>query len=452
MSPAVGFGASASALLSALLVALLVTASACWYWWRRSRTLQAQLHELQAQLRNEQQLEQAREQALQLALERAKSAFDQVADQSLRSNTELFLKLAREHLGQHQQHSSAALSQREQAIEAMLMPIREALGKTEQQLQRIEKERAESFGSLRAALETVTLGQQALQRETRTLVNALRRPEVRGQWGELTLRRLVELAGMLEHCDFNEQVSVRTEQGQLRPDMVVHMPDGRDLVVDVKTPLDAYLEAVEAVTDEQRATALARHAQGLRERVRHLASKNYWSQFEKSPDFVILFIPGDQFLSAALAELPTLLEDAIRQNVIIATPSSCVALLKAVAYGWRQTALANNAATIRTLGEDLYKRLVTFTSHLGRLGRSLGGSVEAFNSAVGSFERQVLPGARKFTELGVRPERPMEPIEPIEKLVRTPLEPPVAESPAYQAAAAAEGAAPRMMSLDLDLK
>jgi DNA recombination protein RmuC len=451
MSPGIGFGVSPNALLLALSILLVLSVGTCWYWRRRSRALELQLRELQAQHQNEQQLEQAREQALQIALERAKAAFDQVADQSLRSNTELFLKLAREHLGQHQQHSVTALSQREQAIEAMLAPIREALGKTEQQIQRIEKDRAESFGSLRTALETVVLGQQALQRETRTLVNALRRPEVRGQWGELTLRRLVELAGMLEHCDFNEQVTVRGEQGLLRPDMIVHMPDGRDLVVDVKTPLDAYLEAIEAVTDEQRATALARHAAGLRERVRHLASKNYWSQFEKSPDFVILFIPGDQFLSAALAELPTLLEDAIRQNVIIVTPSSCIALLKAVAYGWRQTALANNAATIRTLGEELYKRLVTFTSHLGRLGRSLAGSVEAFNSAVGSFERQVLPGARKFTELGVRPDRPIEPGEPIEKLVRAPLEPPAAESPAYQADAAA-GAEPHILSLDLDLK
>jgi DNA recombination protein RmuC len=447
---------SAYALPAILTLLLLLATGACWHWWRRSRVLELQLQELQGQVKNEQQLEQAREQALQLALERAKAAFDQVADQSLRSNSELFLKLAREHLGQHQQHSAAALAQREQAIETMLAPIREALGKTEQQIQRIEKDRAESFGNLRASLEAMALSQQALQRETRTLVNALRRPEVRGQWGELTLRRLVELAGMLEHCDFNEQVSVRTEQGQLRPDMVVHMPDGRDLVVDVKTPLDAYLEAVEAVTDEQRAAALARHAQALRERVRQLAAKNYWSQFEKSPDFVILFIPGDQFLSAALAELPTLLEDAIRQNVIIATPSSCVALLKAVAYGWRQTALANNAATIRTLGEDLYKRLVTFTSHLGRLGRSLAGSVEAFNSAIGSFERQVLPGARKFTELGVRPERPIEPGEPIEKLVRSPLEPPPIEPPvafrAPQDPAADDTGEPRMLSLDLDLK
>ena len=219
---------------------------------------------------------------------------------------------------------------------------------------RIEKERAETFGSLKSSLESVALGQQALQKETRTLVNALRRPEVRGQWGEMTLRRLAELAGMVEHCDFNEQVHVRGEDGNLRPDMIVHMPDGRDLVVDVKTPLDAYLEAVDATSDEARAVALRRHAQAVAERVRQLGAKSYWSQFEKSPDFVMLFIPGDQFLSAALAETPNLLEDAIRQDVIIATPTSFVALLKAVAYGWRQTALAQNAETIRTLGEDLY--------------------------------------------------------------------------------------------------
>jgi DNA recombination protein RmuC len=200
----------------------------------------------------------------------------------------------------------------------------------------------------------------------------------------------------------------------------VHMPDGRDLVVDVKTPLDAYLEAVDAPTDELRAIALRRHAQQISERVRQLAAKSYWSQFENSPDFVILFIPGDQFLSAALAESPSLLEDAIRQDVIIATPSSLVALLKAVAYGWRQMALAQNAETIRTLAEDLYKRLAIFATHLIKMGRNLGTTVDAFNSAVGSLERQVLPGARKFTELGVRPDREIEQIEPIDRLAREP--------------------------------
>ena len=403
-----GIGAALGALLAA------------WRARKRSEPLHLELAILKAQVKTEQQLEQERQAALNLTLERLKASFDAVAGQSLRTNSESFLQLAREHLGQHQQRATATLTEREKAIEAMLTPIREALVKTEQQMQRIEKDRAESFGSLKSSLESVALGQQALQRETRTLVNALRRPEVRGQWGEMTLRRLAELAGMVEHCDFREQVNVRTEDGSLRPDMIVHMPDGRDLVVDVKTPLDAYLDAVDAPTDELRAVAMRRHAQAIAERVKQLGAKSYWSQFEKSPDFVILFIPGDQFLSAALAESPTLLEDAIRQDVIIATPSSFVALLKAVAYGWRQMALAQNAETIRTLAEDLYKRLAVFATHLTKMGRNLGTTVDAFNSAVGSLERQVLPGARKFTELGVRPDREIDMVEPIERLTREP--------------------------------
>lgn len=405
--------------ITGLLVGLVVGALiATLSQRRRSEALQVELAVLKAQLLTQEQLDKERAQALELAVDRVKSSFDTVAGQSLRDNSETFLRLAREHLGQHQQTAIAALTEREKAIETLLTPIRDALGKTEAQIQQIEKDRAESFGNLKASLEAVTLGQQALQRETGRLVNALRRPEVRGQWGELTLRRLAELAGMIEHCDFSEQASVRTDAGQLRPDMIVHMPDGRDLVIDVKTPLDAYLDAVDAPNDELRAIALKRHANAVAERVRELAAKSYWSQFAKSPDFVILFIPGDQFLSAALAELPTLLEDAIRQQVIIATPTSFVALLKAVAYGWRQTALAENAATIRRLAEDLYKRLGTFSAHLNRLGRSLGSSVDAFNSAVGSMERQVLPGARKFTELGVGRDREIDLLEPVDRLAR----------------------------------
>lgn len=389
-----------------------------WLSRRREQRLAVDLAVAQSQLKTQEQLERERVSAVEQAMLKLTSSFDSVAGQSLRANSEMFLKLAREHLGAHQQAAAATLTEREKAIEALVAPIREALVKTEQQIVRIEKERAESFGSLRSSLESVTLGQQALQRETRGLVTALRRPEVRGQWGEMTLKRLAELAGMVEHCDFAEQVHVRAEDAAIRPDMIVHMPDGRDLVVDVKTPLDAYLDAVDAPTDEARAAALKRHANAVAERVRQLSAKSYWAQFEKSPDFVILFIPGDQFLSAALAENPSLLEDAIRQDVIITTPSSLVALLKAVAYGWRQTALAQNAETIRTLAEDLYKRLGVFAGHLNKLGRNLGQSVDAFNSAVGSLERQVLPGARKFTELGVRPERELEIIDPVEKLAR----------------------------------
>jgi DNA recombination protein RmuC len=387
---------------------------------RRAHSLEVQLAATRAELAAAAEPARERALALDMVLERLRSGFDSVAGEALRSNSELFLQLAREMLGQQQQLALRDLTDREKSVESMLTPVREALQRTHEQIARIEKERAESFGALRSSLESVALGQAALQRETRNLVTALRRPEVRGRWGEITLRRLAELAGMVEHCDFAEQVHVAGEERSLRPDMIVNMPDGRQLVVDVKTPLDAYLLAIEAATEEERASAVRRHAQAVAERVRQLSSKAYWAQFERSPDFVVLFIPGDQFLTAAVTEIPSLLEDAIRQDVIIATPSSFVALLKAVAYGWRQNALADNASRIRELAEELYRRLATFGGHLARVGRTLGQSVDAYNSAVGSLERQVLPGARKFTELGLRPGRDIEEIAPVEKLAREP--------------------------------
>jgi DNA recombination protein RmuC len=228
----------------------------------------------------------------------------------------------------------------------------------------------------------------------------------------------VELAGMVEHCDFVSQSHHATESGAIRPDMVIHLPEARDLVVDVKTPLDAYLQATEAPSEAERRAALERHAAIVAGRIRDLASKAYWSQFERSPEFVILFIPGDQFLSAALAERPALLDDALRQNIILATPTSLVALLKAVAYGWQQTALADNAAEIRTTAVQLYDRLATFASHLGSVGKSLGDSVRAYNASVGSLERMVLPSARRFTDLGVQPRQRLVPPKSIEELTR----------------------------------
>jgi DNA recombination protein RmuC len=386
---------------------------------RATHAAEVRLAAAEASLKSAAEVASEREQTLDMTLQRLRSGFDAVAGQALRGNNEVFLQLARQTLGQQQESALRHMTEREKAVETMLAPVREALQKTHEQIARIEKERAESFGALRSSLENVALGQVTLQRETRNLVTALRRPEVRGQWGEMTLRRLAELAGMIERCDFFEQVHVPGEDGSLRPDMLVNMPDGRQIVVDVKTPLDAYLTAAEATTDDDRDAALRRHALAVQERVRQLSQKAYWSQFEQSPEFVVLFIPGDQFLSAAVAELPSLLEDAIRQHVIIATPTSFIALLKAVAYGWRQNALAENALHIQELGEDLYKRLATFTSHISRVGRTLGQSVEAYNAAVGSLERQVLPGARKFTELGMRPAREIEELSPIEKLART---------------------------------
>lgn len=346
---------------------------------------------------------------------RLKASFDSLAAETLRANSELFLRLAREALGRDQALAQSSLKERETAIAQLIEPLRAAIERTEQQAHALERERREAYSTLRTQIESLASGQSQLQRETRNLVTALRRPEVRGRWGELTLRRLVELAGLSEHCDFTEQLHLFGQEGALRPDLVVHMPDARDLVVDVKTPLDAYLEALEAPTEEARQQALKKHAQQVETRVRQLASKAYWAQFAHSPEFAVLFLPGDQFLSAALAERPELLEGALKQGVIIATPSTLIALLKTVAYGWRQSVVAENAAVVRELGQELYRRLGAFTGHLERLGSRLGAAVDAYNSAVGSLERQVLPQARRFPDLGVTTDPPLVQLEGVEQ-------------------------------------
>ena len=351
-------------------------------------------------------------------LRKLEQTFATLSRDALSKNTTSFLQLAQESLKQFHVQARGDLEQKEKAVENLVKPIREALQKTEQQIGQIEKERKEAYGALTRHLETMAQTQLQLHGETRNLVQALRRPEIRGQWGELTLKRLTELAGMVEHCDFTQQESINTESGVQRPDMVVRMPDGREIVVDVKTPLDAYLSAVEATDDATRAKHLEHHARKVRERVNELSRKAYWSQFKNSPDFVVLFIPGDQFLSAALDIDRNLLEDALRQKVILATPTSFVALLRAVAYGWRQEQLAANAEQIRDTGVDLYSRLATFSEHLGRVGAGLDSAVGHYNKAVGSFESKVLPGARKFTELGVSAKKDMETLEPVEKAVR----------------------------------
>jgi DNA recombination protein RmuC len=387
---------------------------------RREQSLTVEMELLRARLKSEEMISSEREQALVRAREQLQGIFGELARDSLQSNSEVFLQLARERLTRQQADASQALKERETAIESMVQPIREALAKTEAQIQAIERDRIDAFATIKSQMEVLASGQNLLSRETRNLVTALRRPDVRGQWGEITLRRLVELSGMTAHVDFTEQQHRSTDSGAIRPDMVVHMPEQRDIIVDVKTPLDAYLAAVEAQDDEERGAQLRRHAQIVGARVRELSSKQYWSQFERSPDFVVLFLPGDQFLSAALQENPGLIDDSLRQNVMLATPTSLVALLKAVSYGWKQTILADNAAEIRRLGEDVYKRLAVFGEHLGKLGKSLGSSVDSFNKAVGSLEQQVLPAARRFPELGLRVNREIEPIEPVASLARIP--------------------------------
>jgi DNA recombination protein RmuC len=405
-----------------ILVGAVAAMAGAWLTWLRLNGRIATLSQRNAELNTTLELERRTHVEKLEALEQARTqlseTFGNLSSQALKHNSEEFLKLAQENLKQFHTKAQGDLSQKEQAIENLLKPIKDALNKTEQQIRAMEHERKEAYGSLTKHLETMAQTQQALQGETRNLVKALSRPEVRGQWGEMTLKRLAELAGMVEHCDFYEQEHTNTEDGAMRPDMIVRMPGDREIIVDVKTPLDAYLSAVEATNDAERETHLIRHTKNVRKRVQELASKGYWNQFTHSPDFVVLFIPGDQFLSTALDHDHKLLEDAMQQKVILATPTSFVALLRAVAYGWRQESLASNAEQIRQVGEELYGRLGTFADHLGKVGKSLNTSVQHFNRAVSSFDSRVLPSVRKFSEMGISAKKEVEGLEQIELATR----------------------------------
>ena len=299
--------------------------------------------------------------------------------------------------------------------------LNEALARANEQIAALEKQRAEAYGSLLAQVKQMQDGQALLGSETRNLVNALRRPEVRGRWGENTLKNVVELSGMVEHCDFDLQQS--TADAALRPDMVVRMPGSREIVVDAKAPLDAFIEAHEARDETAREAALVRHARQLRERMRNLASKEYGKQFTESPDFVVLFVPGDQFLAAAYERDPTLQDDALKNRVVLASPSSLMALLKVIAFGWRQQQLATNAVEIRAVGEELVKRLAVFAGHLDDVGGALNKAVRSHNAAVGSYESRLLPGAKRFTELGVEAKTALPEPAPVDALARSPTDP-----------------------------
>ena len=406
-------------LIPALLLAVISGALGVYFYLTgKLARLRNEYTQLETELDHERLRALEKQAALEQLNSQLKDTFNAMATEALNSNNEQFLRLAKESLGQFHIKAEGELEKREKAVENLVKPIRDALEKTEKQVERMESGRQQAHGALTKHLETMAESHRLLQSETRNLVQALRRPEVRGQWGELTLKRLAELAGMVEHCDFQEQASVQTDNGQQRPDMVVRMPDKREIIVDAKTPLDAYLSAVESVKDDERKTRLEQHARNVRARIRELSSKSYWQQFRHSPDFVVLFIPGDQFLSAALDVDHTLIEDALSQNVILATPTSFVALLRAIAYGWRQEVLAENAEVIREVGQDLYGRLATFAEHLSRLGRSLDSSVSAYNKAISSYDSRILPGAKKFTELGVTARKQPPRLEPVERSAR----------------------------------
>ncbi|RKZ96784.1 MAG: DNA recombination protein RmuC [Gammaproteobacteria bacterium] len=385
---------------------------------RKIRKLATENAELSLTLSLERQATSQLDEVLDQTRDQLANTFNQLSNEALTRNNDSFLKLAEENLKRFQSEAKSELGSKEKAIEQLIKPISDALTQTTKQISEIEKERKETYGSLRTTIEQMAKSQQSLQEETHNLVQALRRPEVRGQWGEMTLRRLAELSGMVSHCDFFEQTHTQTETGAIRPDMIVRLPENREIIVDAKTPLDAYLSAIQAKDEQTKQKELKRHAQIIRQRAKELASKNYWAEFSQSPEFVVLFIPGEHFLSAALEIDQQLLEDTINMNIILATPTNFIALLRAVSYGWKQQALADNAIEIRELGETLYKRLSVFTSHLTKLGSSLNSSVDNFNKTVGSLERQVMPSGKRFLEMGIRAKNEIGTIKPIEKQIR----------------------------------
>ncbi len=352
--------------------------------------------------------------ALQDAQSRLSDAFKALSADALRSNNESFLKLAQSALAQFQEGARGDLDKRQQAIDSLVKPIRESLDKVDVRIGEIEKTRTGAYSALSEQLKSLALAQGTLQTETTRLSTALSGTRTAGTWGELQLRRVVELAGMVENCDF----SVQEVSGNQRPDLVVRLPRGQTIAVDAKAPTDAFREAAAASDPAVRSAKLAEHAARVRGHIDALSARSYWEQFTPSPEFVVLFLPGDQFLSAALEADPSIVDRGIRSRVLLATPSTLVALLKAAAYGWRQEAVSINAEEIAKLGRELYDRIVTFGEHLEKAGRGLDQATRSYNAAVGSFENALLPGARKFTDLGARGAKDLSSPAPLDLLPR----------------------------------
>jgi len=346
--------------------------------------------------------------------------FQALADQALRTTQQTFLDSARSTLETVRVEMTGDMTQRQTAVETVVKPLTESLAKLEIQVREIESARQHAFGGIEQQLQTLSQRELELQKETASLVTALRAPQVRGRWGEMTLRRVAELAGMVERCDFFEQETQETESGRIRPDVIVRLPGDRTVVVDAKVPLTAYLDAMAATSDAERRNALMRHSQQVAKHVDQLSNKTYWQQFQPAPEFVVLFLPGDHFFSAALEHKPTLVEDAARLKILIATPSTLIAILKGVAYGWRHERLAENAEQIRQVAAEIFDRIVTLETHFNDVGRSLGKSVEAYNRCVASLESRLYPSLRRIRELGATTaEEPPAP-EPVDIVPRTP--------------------------------
>src|SRR5215469_10105049 len=383
------------------------------------RRLMEERGRLQSALELERKTSSEKIELLAQAETQLQNSFKALAADALRNNSSSFLQLAQEKLSHFQDQAKNDLDARQKAVADLVTPVSESLKNMDAQIQQMEVARGQAYGDLKAQVQSLITTQKELQSETGNLVRALRTPNVRGRWGEIQLRRVVEIAGMLSYCDFSEQETVTSEAGRIRPDLVVKLPGGKHIVVDAKTPLQAFLDAFETNDEEARRSCLANHARQVREHINTLASKKYWEQFDSTPEFVVMFLPGETFFSAALEQDTGLIEHGVLSRVIPASPTTLIALLKAINYGWNQEKLARNAQEISALGKELHERLRNLATHITGVGTNLDRAVEAYNQAVGSLESRVLVSARKFAELGAPAAEEIPAVEPIEKTTRS---------------------------------
>jgi DNA recombination protein RmuC len=382
-----------------LLAAVLAGGAIGWLWASARERVRTAVAETQAtELRRSLAEQKA---VLASAESRLGDAFRAMASEALAANNQGFLTLANEKLSAARRETDAALEARHQAIDALVKPVRDSLEKVDGKIQQIEKERGQAYGQLTQLVRTMADTQERLHAETGNLTRALRAPAVRGRWGEIQLKRVVEIAGMIEHCDFGQQQTlIADDGGRLRPDLIVRMPGGRRVVVDAKVPLEAYLDAIETEDEDERRDRLVAHAGQVRAHVLKLGAKSYWAGLDETPEFVVMFLPSEAMYSAALEQMPSLIEDGVARKVLIATPTTLIALLQTVHFGWRQEKLAENAKKISEQGRLLHDRLATLVDHWSKLGGALGRATEHYNAAVASFEARVVPSVRKLEELG----------------------------------------------------